>query len=166
MKYLMLLVVLASLLPWAASAGQDADDLKPYPVAQEGSMRAVFRVPALENEADRKVEILVGKTLLVDCNRTWFGGDLEQRVVQGWGYPYFVLENVAPPRFDHDGLSPRSGEIRGLRAGAGRGLSPAVQQQASDRDLRARRIRSALSDLGARRGIQTGRPGVGAARSL
>jgi len=106
MKYLMLLVVLASLLPWAASAGQDADDLKPYPAAQKGSVRAVFRVPALENEADRKVEILVGKTLLVDCNRTWFGGNLEKRVVQGWGFRYFVLENVGPPASTMMGCPP------------------------------------------------------------
>lgn len=60
LKYLVLLVVLASLLPQAATASQDADDLKPYPAAQEGSVRTVFRVPALENEADRKVEILIG----------------------------------------------------------------------------------------------------------
>jgi len=97
MRHLVLLVVLASLLPRAATAAQGADDLKPYPTAQEGSVRTVFRVPALENEADRKVEILIGKTVLVDCNRTWFGGNLEKRVVQGWGYPYFVLEEVGPP---------------------------------------------------------------------
>jgi ecotin len=97
MKYLALLVVLASSLPLTAAAAQEADDLKPYPAAQEGSVRTVFRVPALENEADRKVEILIGKTLLVDCNRTWFGGSLEKRVVEGWGYPYFILEEVGPP---------------------------------------------------------------------
>jgi ecotin len=97
MKYLMMLVVLASLLPRAAAAEQDTEDLKPYPAAQEGSVRTVFRVPALENEADRKVEILVGRALPVDCNRTWFGGNLEKRVAQGWGYPYFVLEEVGPP---------------------------------------------------------------------
>ena len=106
MKYLVLLAVLASFLSPAATAEQDADDLKPYPSAQEGSVRAVFRVPALENEADRKLEILVGKTLLVDCNRTWFGGNLEKRVVQGWGYPYFVLEDVGPPASTMMGCPP------------------------------------------------------------
>jgi ecotin len=57
----------------------------------------VFRVPALENETERKIEIIVGKTMMVDCNRTWFGGDLERRVAEGWGFPYFVLERAAGP---------------------------------------------------------------------
>lgn len=96
MKYLVLLVAVASLLPWEADGAQHSDDLKPYPAPQEGFVRTVFRVPEVADEADRMVEILVGKNLLVDCNRTWFGGNLEERVVQGWGYPYFVLENVGP----------------------------------------------------------------------
>jgi ecotin len=96
-NYLLLLAVLASLLPSATATAQDANDLKPYPAAQKGLVRAAFRLPALDNEADRMVEILVGKILLVDCNRTWFGGNLEKRVVEGWGYPYFVLEEAGPP---------------------------------------------------------------------
>lgn len=97
MKYLSLCVVLVWLLPPAVSAGQMPDDMKPYPLPEPGVTRAVFRVPAVENEQDRKVEILVGKTLLVDCNRTWFGGSLEKRVAQGWGYNYFVLEKAGGP---------------------------------------------------------------------
>jgi len=97
MNYLTLSALAATLLSPALAAGQNADDLKPYPAPQQGVIRTVFRVPAVENEDDRKVEILVGKTLLVDCNRTWFGGNLETRVAQGWGYPYFVLEHIGPP---------------------------------------------------------------------
>jgi ecotin len=48
-------------------------------------------------ESDRKVEVIVGKTLSVDCNRTWFGGDLEQRTAKGWGYSFYVLEKVGGP---------------------------------------------------------------------
>jgi len=43
------------------------------------------------------VEIVVGKTLSVDCNPTQFGGDLEQRTAEGWGYPFYVLEKVGGP---------------------------------------------------------------------
>ncbi len=32
----------------------------------------------------------------VDCNRTWFGGELERRIAEGWGFSYFVLKNVGP----------------------------------------------------------------------
>ena len=79
------------------AVGGEADELKPYPAAKEGFERMVFRVPAVDNEADRKVEIVVGKTLLVDCNQTWYGGSLEERVAEGWGYPYWVLAKVGGP---------------------------------------------------------------------
>lgn len=88
---------MAVFLSLAALAGEPPEDLKPYPAPSEGVTRAVFRVPAVEHEADRKVEIMVGKTQLVDCNLVFFGGDLEERVAQGWGYPYYVLERVTPP---------------------------------------------------------------------
>jgi ecotin len=74
-----------------------ADEMTPYPAAEAGFVRMVFRVPEVEGETDRKVEIIVGKTLAVDCNRTWFGGDLKRRVAEGWGYPYFVLSEVRGP---------------------------------------------------------------------
>ena len=44
-----------------------ADEMTPYPAADAGFVRMVFRVPEVENEADRKVEVIVGKTLMVDC---------------------------------------------------------------------------------------------------
>ena len=87
----------ASLLFLGSAAGQQSGDMKPYPAPQEGFERMVVRLPAADNEADRLVEIVVGKTLSVDCNRVWFGGNLEERVAQGWGYPYFVLERVGGP---------------------------------------------------------------------
>jgi ecotin len=71
--------------------------MKPYPEAEEGFVRTVFHLPEVANEADRKVEILVGKSIAVDCNRSWFGGDLERRTVQGWGYSYYTLARVQGP---------------------------------------------------------------------
>lgn len=97
MKRIGRLGLFASLLLLGSAAGQQSGDMKPYPSPQEGFERMVFRLPAADNEADRLVEIMVGKTLPVDCNRTWFGGNLEERVAQGWGYPYFVLERVGGP---------------------------------------------------------------------
>ncbi len=91
------MIMLAMLVPLGASAGKGQDDMHPYPAAEEGFQRMVFRVPVKQNEADHKVQIMVGKTLLVDCNQTWFMGRLEKQVAKGWGYPYFVLEKVAGP---------------------------------------------------------------------
>lgn len=97
MKSMKRMVVLALFLPLGTSAGEDPADMKPYPAAREGFQRMVFRVPVKQSEADHKVEITVGKTLSVDCNRTWFMGRLEKEVAEGWGYPYFVLEEAAGP---------------------------------------------------------------------
>lgn len=97
MKVLGIMLVLGSLLPLVADAGGSSQDMEPYPPVQPGFERMVFRVAAVDDEDARKVEILVGKTLLVDCNRSWFGGDLEQRVAEGWGYPYFVLAQASDP---------------------------------------------------------------------
>ena len=91
------MIVLALLVPLAASAGVDHDDMKPYPAAEEGYQRMVFRVPVKQNEADHKVQIMVGKTLPVDCNQTWFMGRLQKQVAKGWGYSYFLVEKVAGP---------------------------------------------------------------------
>ncbi len=91
--------MLVTTLAWSclAIAGGADTDLQPYPAAQNGLARMVFRVPAVDDESARKVEIIVGKFLSVDCNRTSFGGTLEQRVAKGWGFPYFVLEKIGGP---------------------------------------------------------------------
>jgi len=92
-----LIVLLAVFVPLIMSNAEDKYGMKPYPAADEGFTRQVFRVPAVENEAERMVEIVVGKTLLVDCNPTRFMGSLEERIAEGWGFPYYVLSEVSGP---------------------------------------------------------------------
>ena len=75
----------------AVHAGSAQDELKAYPAASSGQKRHVLFLPAQTNEEDLKVELLVGKTQLVDCNHHALGGQLETRTVQGWGYDYYVL---------------------------------------------------------------------------
>ena len=89
--------LLTSLFASTVIAGQEPGDMKPYPTPDDGVVRTVFRLPALANEVDRKVEVIVGKTLQVDCNHHWFSGDLESRIAEGWGYTYWVLEKAAGP---------------------------------------------------------------------
>ena len=89
------LILIATLLSVTTVWG--AGEMKPYPAADAGFVRTAFRLPAMDNEADLRVEIIVGRMLTVDCNRAWFGGDLERRVAKGWGYSYFVLPKAAGP---------------------------------------------------------------------
>ena len=90
-------ILLLTMLVFLPEATAETTDVKPYPTPEQGFERMVFRVPAVADENARKVEIIVGKTLSIDCNRTSFGGQLEGRVAAGWGYPYFVLANVRGP---------------------------------------------------------------------
>lgn len=73
-----------------------ADGLEPFPRAGPGQERFVIRLPAVANEDERKVEIMAGREMPVDCNRHWFGGDLKQSVVKGWGYTYYEIPSVGP----------------------------------------------------------------------
>lgn len=91
------LVTLACALPLAACAATP-EALKPYPVAPEGLTRHVIDLPAQADEADRRVELIAGKTLEVDCNHHSLGGQWQEKTVEGWGYNYYELGQVGPAR--------------------------------------------------------------------
>jgi ecotin len=88
------LMAIGAGLIFTTSASTASDDLSPYPVAAAGQVQHVIRLSALEDEATAKVEIIVGKTMVVDCNSHFFGGQLDQRTAEGWGYDYFVLDKL------------------------------------------------------------------------
>lgn len=73
---------------------QATDDLKAFPAASAGQTRHVIRLPAQTNEDALKVEVIVGKTMKVDCNRHSFGGRLQERTAEGWGYTYYVMDSL------------------------------------------------------------------------
>jgi ecotin len=85
------------LFPLGTWAEDALRNLSPYPAAEPGFERMVFRLPELQDEINHKVEILIGQIRTVDCNATWFNGDLDTRVAEGWGYPYYVLASVVGP---------------------------------------------------------------------
>lgn len=80
-----------------ASVGADDKRMKPYPAPAAGYQRLVIELTPQANEERFKIEILAGKILPVDCNRVVLGGELNEKVAEGWGYTYYVLENVGPP---------------------------------------------------------------------
>lgn len=76
---------------------QPLEKVAPYPQPEKGMTRQVIYLPAQENEHDLRVELVVGKTLEVDCNRQILGGQMKSETLSGWGYDYFVLESVSGP---------------------------------------------------------------------
>lgn len=90
-------LLLCSLVVFSKQIFAAAEDMKPFPPAEDGFRRMVIRLAPLTNEDDHKLELIIGKKMKVDCNRHWFGGQLTEEVATGWGFPYFVLKSVKGP---------------------------------------------------------------------
>ena len=58
-------------------------------------VRYVLKLPKQANEFDFKVESLVGKTVKLDMgNNYFFGGQIKEEVIEGWGFPPLRLERA------------------------------------------------------------------------
>ena len=69
-----------------------AKEIEMFPAPKHGFKQVFIKVPTKKNENNYKVEILVGKTEMVDCNRHFMGGTIEEKNLDGWGYTYYVAE--------------------------------------------------------------------------
>jgi len=65
-----------------------------FPQAQKGFVRHVIEVPKTDNDYDHKVELLIGKVMLVDCNKHSLMGKVESVTLKGWGYKYLEVTDI------------------------------------------------------------------------
>lgn len=95
--------VLALMIAAGAAQAQTAEtaaapvDTSIFPAAKKGMVQHVLTLPAEENEGNYIAEIVVGRTMEVDCNNVMIGADLETEDLQGWGYTYFEVEDISEP---------------------------------------------------------------------
>jgi ecotin len=94
MKHWVMTILLVSLAMPAVGA---QDYLKAFPPAEAGMVRHVLQLPEQADESAFKVELVVGKTVQTDAhNRHFFGGEIVEETIEGWGFPRFVVSALGP----------------------------------------------------------------------
>ena len=91
------LITLGVFVLFASFSFADSEIMKPYPLPEAGYDRMVINLEPLGNEDLSKVEVLIGKTIEIDCNQHWLSGSLERETIAGWGYSYYILRNAGGP---------------------------------------------------------------------
>lgn len=70
------------------------DNIRMFPQAKEGYTRQVVELPKTENDADHRVELHIGKMMLVDCNQHSLRGKVENVPLKGWEYKYIEVSDI------------------------------------------------------------------------
>ncbi len=78
----------------AKNANIKKDNIHMFPQAKEGFVRYVVEVQKTENDYDHKVELLIGKNMMVDCNHHSFEAEIKSVSLKGWGYQYLEVGEI------------------------------------------------------------------------
>jgi ecotin len=73
------------------------DNMTAFPPAKKGMIRYVLHLPKEDDESVFMVELIAGKTVLVDeKNKYFFGGKIEEQTIEGWGFPRYNVSKLGP----------------------------------------------------------------------
>lgn len=69
--------------------------MKAFPPAEKGMLRYVLELPKEEDENALKLELIVGKKVLIDKNNSYFfSGKIKKATIQGWGFPRYMVTEL------------------------------------------------------------------------
>ena len=81
----------------AMPVARAVDNMQAFPPAEAGMVRYVLELPKQDDESAFKVELAVGKTVQTDAqNRYFFGGQIVEETIEGWGFPRLVVSALGP----------------------------------------------------------------------
>jgi ecotin len=103
-----------------ATLSHAADPLQAFPPAEAGMVRHVLHLPKQADESAFKLELIVGRTVLLDAhNRYFFGGRIHKEDIKGWGYPRYVVGALGPMAGTQMAVDPDAPKVERFIALAG-----------------------------------------------
>jgi len=90
-------ITFCMLLLFKVLPAQENDHIDAFLPAAEGMERFVLHLPEQEDESLFRIELIIGKSVQVDKdNKYFFKGAIEVKTVEGWGFSYYMLEQLGP----------------------------------------------------------------------
>ena len=114
------LTAVVTFLTLAVAASPDDKNLKAFPDAAEGMERHVIVLPHKERgEEDAfKVEIVAGKLMMTDgVNKISLAADIEAKPLKGWGFTYYEVAKLGPPRTTLMAVPPNTPKVEKFVSG-------------------------------------------------
>ncbi len=67
--------------------------LNVFPKIESGFSFRYIKLPQIKLEKNYKIELFVGIQKLLDCNNHFLQGNIEEKNLNGYQYPYYVVES-------------------------------------------------------------------------
>ena len=88
------------------------ENMKAFPPPDKGKVRYVLQLPKLDDESTCKVELIVGKTVLVyEKNQYFFGGKIQEETIKGWGFPRYIVSEIGPMAGTRMAIDPNAPKV-------------------------------------------------------
>lgn len=96
----------------AIGSVQADDNMKAFPPAEKGMVRHVVQLAKQDDESSFRIELIAGKTVQLDAvNHYFFSGQIEEKVIEGWGFPRYSLEKLGPMAGTLIGVDPKAPKV-------------------------------------------------------